>query len=138
MNLPQKISSRLHPVLWLMATKSQIPGKLQIALPTCFFSIVQKYIPSKENAILDLTNLRNFVKSNIQPLDMFSIPIMSEDQVLKFLGDLDETKITEMNGVSAKLFKIFAPVLAKPLTNILNLNLTKFLNSMYMIPCTIS
>ncbi len=52
---------------------------------------------------------------------MFCIPIMSEDQVLKFLVDLDETKTTGMDGVSAKLLKMSAHVLAKPLTNILNL-----------------
>ncbi len=52
---------------------------------------------------------------------MFSIPIMSEDKVITFLGDLDETKTTGMDGVSAKLLKMAAHVLAKPLTNILNL-----------------
>ncbi len=30
-------------------------------------SIVQTYIPSNENSILDLTNLTNFVKSKIEP-----------------------------------------------------------------------
>ncbi len=54
---------------------------------------------------------------------MFSIPIMSEDQVLIFLGDLDETKTTEMDGVSAKLLTMAALVLTKPLTNILNLSI---------------
>ncbi len=88
-----------------------------------FSSIVQTYIPSVENAVLDLTNLRNFVKSKIEPSDMFSIRIMSEDQVLKFLGYLDETKTTGKDGVSAKLLKIAAHVLAKPLTNILNLSI---------------
>ncbi len=81
-----------------------------------FTSILQTYIPFNEYALLDLTNLRNFVKSKIEPSDMFSIPIMSEDQVLKFLGDLDETKTTGMDGVSAKLLKMAAHVLAKPLT----------------------
>ncbi len=110
MNLPQKIASRLHPVLWLMVTKSLIPWKLQIALTTFFTSMVQKCIPSNENALLDRTNLRNFVKSKIEPSDMFGIPIMSEDQVLNFLGVLDETKTTGMDGVSAKLLKMSAPV----------------------------
>ncbi len=86
-----------------------------------FTSIVQIYIPSVTNAVLDLTNLRNFVKSKIEPSDMFTIPIMSEDQVLKFRGVLDETKTTGKDGVSAKLLKMAAHVLAKPLTDILNL-----------------
>ncbi len=43
---------------------------------------------------------------------MFSIPIMSEDQVLKFLGGLDETKTTGKDRVSAKLLKMAAHVLA--------------------------
>ncbi len=54
---------------------------------------------------------------------MFSIPIMSEDQVLKFLGDLNETKTTGKDGVSATLLKLAAHVLAKPLANILNLSI---------------
>ncbi len=54
---------------------------------------------------------------------MFSIPIMFEDQVLIFRGDLDETKTTGMDGVSAKLLKIVTHVLAKPLTIILNLSI---------------
>ncbi len=53
-------------------------------------SIVQTYIHSNEN--WNPTNLINFVKSKIEPSDMFSIPIMSEDQVVKFHGDLDQTK----------------------------------------------
>ncbi len=85
--------------------------------------MVQTYIPSNENAILDLTNLRIFVKLKREPSDKFSILIMSEDQVLKFHGDLDETKTTGMDGVSAKLLKMAANVLAKLLTNILNLSI---------------
>ncbi len=54
---------------------------------------------------------------------MFRIPIMSEDQVLKCLGDLDERKTTGKDGVSAKLTKMAVNVLAKPLTNILNLSI---------------
>ncbi len=100
----------------------KITDSLEIAnsFNNFFISIVQTYIPSNENAVLDLTNLRNFVKSKSEPSDMFSIPIMSEDQVLKFLGDLDETKPTGMDGVSAKLLKMAAHV---PLTNILNLSI---------------
>ncbi len=47
---------------------------------------------------------------------------MSEDQILKFLGDVDEAKTTGMDGVSTKLLQIAAPVLAKTLTNFLNLS----------------
>ncbi len=52
---------------------------------------------------------------------MFSIPIMSEDQ--EFRGDLDEAKTIGKDGVSAKLLKMVAHVLAKPLTNNLNLSI---------------
>ncbi len=108
-----------------MVDGHKITDPLEIAnsFNNCFTSIVQTYIPSVENAVLDLTNMRIFVKSKIEPSDMFSIPIMSEDQVLKFLGDLDETKTTGKDGVSANLLKMAAHVLAKPLTNILNLSI---------------
>ncbi len=104
----------------LVVDGHKITDPLEIAnsFNNFFTSIVQTYIPSNENAVLDLTNLRNFVKSKSEPSDMFSIPIMSEDQVLKCLGDLDETKTTGMDGVSAKLLKMAVNVLPKPLTNI--------------------
>ncbi len=67
----------------LVVDGHKITDPLEIAnsFNNFFTSIVQTYIPSVENAILDLTNLRNFVKSKIEPSNMFSIPIMSEDQV---------------------------------------------------------
>ncbi len=116
--LAPKIASRLRVV-----DGHKITDPLEIAnsFKNVFTSIVQTYMPSNKNAILDLTNLRNFVKSKIEPSDMFSIPIMSEDQVLKFLGDLDETKTKGKDGVSAKLHKMATHVIAKPLANILNL-----------------
>ncbi len=123
MNLLQKIASRLHPVFWLMVIKITDPLEIANSFNNFFISIVQTYISSTENTVLDLINLRNSVKIKSEPSDMFSIPIMSEDQVLKFLGDLDETKTTGMDGVSAKLLKMAAHLLAKPLTNILNLGI---------------
>ncbi len=54
---------------------------------------------------------------------MLSIPIMSEDQVLSFLGDQDDTKMTGVDIISAKLLKMAAHVLAKLLTNILNISI---------------
>ncbi len=109
----------------LVVDGHKITGPLEItnSFNNFFTSIVQTYIPSNENALLDLTNLRNVVKLKIEPLDMFSIPIMTEDQVLKFLGNLDETKTTAKDGISAKLLKMAAHVLAKPLINILNLSI---------------
>ncbi len=63
----------------LLVDVHKITDPLEVAnsFNNFFTSIVQTYIPSNE------------------PLDMFSIPIMLEDQVLTFIGDLDETKTTE-------------------------------------------
>ncbi len=50
---------------------------------------------------------------------MFIIPIMSEDQVLTYREEHDETKTTDMDGIkAAKLLKMAAFVVAKPSINI--------------------
>ncbi len=103
--------------------KIRDPLEIANSFNNVFTSIVQKYIRSNENALLDLINLRNFVRSKNEPSDMFTIRIMSEDQVLKVRGDLDETKATGMDGVSGKLLQMAAPILVKPLPNILNFSI---------------
>ncbi len=88
------MSKQTRPSLVVDGHKIRDPLEIANSFNNVFTSIVQKYIRSNENALLDLINLRNFVRSKNEPSDMFTIRIMSEDQVLKVRGDLDETKAT--------------------------------------------
>ena len=88
-----------------------------------FTLIVNKYIPNDQSDLPDFSKLQNFIDSKISPDTLFSIPLMSETDVLKLLSSLEEGKATGLDGVSAKLLKISAPVLAKSITRLLNLSI---------------
>ena len=89
-----------------------------------FATIVNKYLPESQNTPSDHTLLKDFVKSKLNHLDNFSIPLITEEEVMKLIGNLGENKATGLDGVSAKLLRLAAPVLCKTVTNILNLSIS--------------
>ncbi len=89
-----------------------------------FVTIVNKYLPNSQTTPSEHTLLKDFVKSKLNPHDNFSIPLITEEEVMKLIGNLGENKAIGLDGVSAKLFRLTDPVLSKPNTNILNLSIS--------------
>ncbi len=81
-----------------------------------FTSIVLKYIPDHQNEEIsnnDHLLLSNFIQTNIAPSTKFSIPPIQEERVHELLADLDEHKITGLDGVSAKFLRLALPVITR-------------------------
>ncbi|MBL0687420.1 MAG: hypothetical protein JJV94_06320 [Sulfurospirillum sp.] len=86
--------------------------------------IVDKYVPSgNDTPPPDYSHLKNFIQSKIDPNEKFSIPLITQDKVTKLLANLEENKATGLDGVSAKLLQLSAPVLSKTITRLLNLSI---------------
>ena len=64
--------------------------------------------------------LNDFVKSKITKDTVLSIPLLTCDEVQKSLSELDSNKATGLDGLSSKIFKLSASVIASPLTVIFN------------------
>ncbi len=67
---------------------------------------------------------KRFCKVQTTLVDNFSIPLITEEEVMKLIGNLGENKATGLHGVSAKLLRLAGPVLFKPITKILNLSIS--------------
>ncbi len=81
-----------------------------------FATIVNKYLPNSQTTPSEHTLLKDFVKSKLNPLDNFSIPLITEEDVMNLIGNLGENKDTGLDGVSARLLRLAGPVLSKPIT----------------------
>ena len=99
------------------------PSEIANSFKKCFTTIVQKYIPNSNDILPDFLKLKEFVLSKINPTNMFTIPLMTQEQVLKLSPDVDETKPNITDGVSARLLKMAAPVLVGSIAKILNLSI---------------
>ena len=89
------------------------------SLNNYFSTIVQQYLPVNTHAP-DFNQLKNFVNSKLPDDAVLTIPPISCDYVLKSLTELDPHKSTGLDGLSSKILKMSAPVIANPLTSIFN------------------
>jgi hypothetical protein len=80
-------------------------------------------VPQTQGMINDYSKLSKFVQSKIHSSVSYKIPLMEEEKVSKLLSNLDVTKSTGIDGVSAKLLKLGASVLTKSITTILNISI---------------
>lgn len=87
-----------------------IASKLVSQLPTSF-----KYDPAKT---------RKYYKNVINASDSFSFSVVTEEEVHKLLSNLNTSKSTGQDGVSARFLRDGASVISTPITYILNLSLT--------------
>ncbi len=55
-----------------------------------FATIVNKYLPHSKTTPSEHTLPKDFVKFNLNPLDNFSIPLITEEEVMKLIGNLWE------------------------------------------------
>ncbi|CAB4018529.1 Hypothetical predicted protein [Paramuricea clavata] len=85
--------------------------------------VVYKYLPTS-NLDPDLEQLNDFVSSKITDDILLTIPPLTCDEFLQSLNQLDPHKATGLNGLSSKILKMSASVIAEPLTLILNQSIT--------------
>ncbi|CAB4044338.1 Hypothetical predicted protein [Paramuricea clavata] len=88
-----------------------------------FSTVVYKYLPTS-NLDPDLEQLNDFVSSKITDDILLTIPPLTCDEVFQLLNQLDPHKATGLDGLSSKILKMSASVIAEPLTLILNQSIT--------------
>ena len=96
-----------------------------------FTSVLDQYIdvipPSSndDTAQHDFQPLTHFVKTKLPPDNMFQIPLITKQAVLKFLSKLDVRKSAGVDDISAHMLKLSAPYITHIITEICNLSITK-------------
>ena len=76
-----------------------------------------------ENGDYTNVSLQNFIDSKITTDIKFDIPEVSQRYVVKQLNSLQDGKAVGLDGLSPKILRISAAVIAPPLTRILNLSI---------------
>ena len=99
---------------------------LLAALMTFFTNIVKNYLPQNLDQPQEHYLLKQYIESKLQNTTKFTIPPIPEERVLELLVSLNEKKATGLDGISNKILKISAPVLANTVTKILNLSIKKW------------
>ena len=86
-----------------------------------FISIADNYIDNTINTEPDLTSLVDFVnrKKAGNSAD-FSIPTISEREVLEIIKSLPSNVATGLDGISSPLLKLIAPAVAPSLAKVIN------------------
>ena len=69
----------------------------------------------------DTSKLGNFVRSRIDESVTFSIPSITETDVIGFLLKIDSNKSTGIDGISSRMLKLAAPIIAPSLAKLINL-----------------
>ncbi len=96
----------------------------KITDPEAFIIVFwELHLPDSQNTPSNHNNLKSFAKSQIDPSNKFSIPLIIEEEVKKLIANLKENKTTGLDGVTAKLVRLTVPVLTKTVTNICNLSI---------------
>ena len=70
----------------------------------------------------DTSKLRNFVRSRIDESVTFSIQSITETDVIGFLLKIDSNKSTGIDGISSRMLKLAAPIIARSLAKLINLS----------------
>ena len=89
-----------------------------------FTTIFQTYSKDGTDTCSVSEKLNSFVHSKLSPEVKFVIPPVSLTFVQNKLEPLDPSKATRLDGLSAKFLRISAPIIAAPVTKILNLSST--------------
>ena len=91
-----------------------------------FSNIAEKF--DIENCLshdLDFNQLENFISSHIPNDVFFTIPHISQEEVLFHLLMLDESKSTGLDLLNAKFLKLSSNIISEPLCHIFNLSIRK-------------
>ena len=86
-----------------------------------FISIADNIIDNTINAEPDLTGLVDFInRKKAGNYADFSIPIISEHEVLEIIKSLPSNVATGLDGISSPLLKLIAPAVAPSLAKVIN------------------
>ena len=90
-----------------------------------FVDIVEKYIPAVSgNVMPNLKRLKTFIESKINRSTKFTIPLITEEHVLKEISAMPTKEAVGIDGISCKLLKAAAPEIAQSVTKIINKSFT--------------
>ena len=93
-----------------------------------FFGNLAKNIVTKIPIALlkfDKSTLSSYYEKLNLKNNSFKFSIVSEEQVLKYLQDIDPSKAAGIDGISGRFIKDGATVLVKPITQLCNLSINK-------------
>ena len=86
-----------------------------------FISIADNIIDETTNSEPDLTSLVDFVRRNKDSNSAeFSIPTISDHEVLEIIKSLPSNVATGLDGISSLLLKLIAPAIASSLAKVIN------------------
>ena len=90
-----------------------------------FTNITKKYLPdNQQKPTPNLSHIQEFVASRVSPNNIFNIPLITEQEIQKFLTKLDITKATGLDNIEANFLKVTGPCITKTLMEICNLSIT--------------
>lgn len=101
------------------------PQKIADILNVHFTSISKKYVSSPKNELTEEVchKLKNYVEGKVPAHEVFAIPQISPDFVIKQLRSLNTAKATGLDGISAKVLKMTSPAIIAVITYICNLSI---------------
>ena len=87
-----------------------------------YFSSIAQILNSTntETTDLDLTKLTDFVNNKVPERIYFDIPSITTKQVLSFIGSLDPSKATGLDGIGPKIIKMAANCLSPIIGGLIN------------------
>lgn len=90
-------------------------------LNTHFTTISDRYTNrDKHNSEPDLAPLRRYIRQRLPPGNVFKIPLITEHHMNKLLKELDVSKATGLDDISARLIKLGSPHIVKALVELCN------------------
>ena len=87
-----------------------------------FSSIADNLRSGLGNTPSDFSKLVNFVESCKDPDVVFSIPDITNAQVLQFIKGISPHKVAGIDKISARFLRIAAPILAPSITRLINMS----------------
>ena len=79
--------------------------------------------PNNSQRKNDFQKLKNYIDYLIPRNTNFKIPFMQENELITTIKKLDSSKATGLDGISAKILKLSADIIAQSLLNIINLSI---------------
>ncbi len=90
-----------------------------------FIDIVEKYIPAVPGKLVpNLKRLKSFIESKTNRSTKFTIPLITEEHVLKEINAMPTKKAVLLDGISCRLLKAAAPEIVQSVTKIINKSFT--------------
>ena len=140
-----KLNSRVTKVKQMSRINSLTKDQTSYSTPEEIFHIFNEHLISIADNIIDnpvntepdLTSLVDFVirKKTGNSAD-FSIPTISEREVLEIIKSLPSNVATGLDGISSPLLKLIAPAVAPSLAK--EINCTIILHSSFLLRCSLA